>query len=154
MDKVIKLLREQMILCSRLSELFGELSTALKESRSGADVTSSVQGIEPLMMNLSKNDLKIQEFLKSAKFENVKTFVEAQSNGVERNVAERLLTQTNNLQNKLRHQITNVAHLLMNSKAFMDFNINVMSQTVANTTYGPGRNIGQHQKRRVFDANA
>ena len=154
MDKIIKLLREQMILCSRLSGLFDELSTALKEGRSGADVTSSVQSIEPLMSDLSKNDLKIQEFLKSEKVENVKTFVENQPNTIERSVAERLLSQIGNLQNKLRHQITNVAHLLMNSKAFIDFNINVMSQTVANTTYGPGRDLGQHQKRRVFDANA
>ena len=154
MDKIIKLLREQMILCSRLSGIFDELSTALRESRSGTDVTSSVQAIEPLMLDLSKNDLKIQEFLKSEKVKNVKTFVQNQPNTIERSVAERLLSQIGNLQNKLRHQITNVAHLLMNSKAFIDFNINVMSQTVANTTYGPGRDLGQHQKRRVFDANA
>ena len=154
MDKVIKLLREQMILCSRLSELFAGLSTALKESHSGTDVTSSVQSIEPLMLDLSKNDLNIQEFLKSSKVNNIKSFIETQPESVERGVVERLLTQVGNLQNKLRHQITNVAHLLMNSKAFMDFNINVMSQTVANNIYGPGRDLGQHQKRRVFDANA
>lgn len=154
MEKVIKLLREQMILCSRLSELFAGLSTALKESRSGTDVTSSVQSIEPLMLDLSKNDLNIQEFLKSSKVNNIKSFIETQPESVERSVVERLLIQVGNLQNKLRHQITNVAHLLMNSKAFMDFNINVMSQTVANNIYSPGRDLGQHQRRRVFDANA
>ena len=154
MDKVIKLLREQMILCNRLSGIFEELITALRESKSGPDVTSSVQSIEPLMLDLSKNDLKTEEFLKSAKVENLKIFVESQSTGIERNVAERLLIQVGNLQNKLRHQIVNSAHLLMNSKKFTDFHINVMSQAVADTTYGSGRKLGQHQKRRVFDANA
>ena len=154
MDKVIKLLREQMILCSRLSGIFGELSTAFKESRSGLDVTSAVQNIEMLMRDLSKNDTNTQELLKSIKADNLRSFVDNQSEGVERNVAERLLEQVGNLQNRLRHQITNVAHLMMNSKKFIDFNINVMAQTVADNTYGPGKELGQYQRRRVFDANA
>ena len=154
MDKVIKLLREQMILCKRLSEIFDELSTAFKEARSGLDVTTSVQNIEQLMSDLSKNDVSTKEFLQSVKAENLKSFIEMQPNGVERNVANSLLEQVGSLQNKLRHQITNVAHLMMNSKKFIDFNVNVMAQTVADNTYGPGSQLGQHQRRRVFDANA
>ena len=154
MDKVIKLLREQMILCSRMSGIFDELNNAFKETRSGLDVTSSVQNIELLIRDLSQNDTSIQEFLKSVKVDNLKTFIEMQPEGTERSVASRLLTQVGNLQNKLRHQVTNSAHLMMNSKQFIDFNINVMSQTVADNIYGPGKQLGQHQRRRVFDANA
>ncbi len=154
MDRVIKMLREQMILCSRLSEIFDNLNSAFQEARSGFDVTSSVQKVEPLMRELSKNDTSISEFLKAAKVENLGTFIEQQSAGVERSVAERLLNQVSGLQKRLRHQITNVARLMVNSKRFIDYNINVMSQTVADDIYGSKRELGQHQRRRVFDANA
>lgn len=154
MDKVIKMLREQMILCSRLSEIFDNLNNAFKEARSGFDVTSSVQKVEPLMRDLSKNDASISEFLKSVSVENLGVFIEQQPAGVERNVAERLLNQVSGLQKRLRHQITNVARLMVNSKRFIDYNINVMSQTVADDIYGSKRELGQHQRRRVFDANA
>ncbi|MBR2180158.1 MAG: flagellar export chaperone FlgN [Selenomonadaceae bacterium] len=154
MDKVIKLLREQMILCSRLSEIFNNLSDAFKEARSGFDVTSSVQKVEPLMRDLSKNDSVISEFLKTMSVDNMKTFIEMQPAGVERDVANRLLNQVGELQKRLRHQITNVARLMTNSKKFIDFNINVMSQTVADDIYSSGRELGQHQRHRVFDAHA
>lgn len=156
MDKAIKLLREQMIICSRLNELFTELNNALKESRSGSDVTSSVQSIEPLMKNLSDNDNKIKEFLESIKVPSLKALIEAQPGGTERDVANSLLNKVWNLQKRLRHQITNVARLLVNSKSFIDYNINVMTQTVASNTYGPmgsNNNSRNLQKRRMFDAN-
>ncbi len=153
MDKVIKLLREQMILCSRLSEIFGNLSTAFKEARSGLDVTSAVQKIEPLMSDLSKNDKKIQEFLQTEKVENLKIFIDKQPKSTENEVAVRLLAQVGTLQNRIRHQITNVARLMINSKTFIDYNLNVMSQAVANNTYGSDLKVGQHQTRRVFNAN-
>ena len=154
MDKVIKLLREQMILCSRMTNILDDLNNAFKEIRSAVDVTSAVQNMEILMRDLSKNDAQINDFLKLENVENLKTFIEMQPEGTERSVASRLLTQVGNLQNKLRHQITSSAHLMINSKKFIDYNINVMSQTVANNIYGPGSELGQHQKRRVFDANA
>ena len=154
MDKVIKLLREQMILCSRMTNILDDLNNAFKEIRSAVDVTSAVQNMEILMRDLSKNDNQIKEFLKEENVDNLKIFIEMQADGIERNVANRLLNQVSTLQNKLRHQITNSAHLMMNSKKFIDYNVNVMSQTVANDIYGPGRDLGQHQKRRVFDANA
>ena len=154
MDKVIKLLREQMILCSRLNEIFNDLKNAFKEARSGFDVTSSVQKIEPLMSDLAKNDTSINEFLKSMNVDNLAAFIESQPDSVERNVASRLLIQVGDLQNRLRHQITNVARLMINSKKFIDFNINVMTQTVADNIYNSGRELGQHQRHRVFDANA
>ena len=155
MDKVIKILREQMILCSRLSELFNGLDNALKDNSSGgANVTTSVQAIEPLMKDLSNNDIKIQEFLKSVKVSNLRAFVEAQPESIEHNVANGLLMQVGNLQKRLRHQITNVARLLVNSKTFIDYNVNVMTRTVASTTYGPpGANIKNQGGRRIFDAN-
>ena len=154
MDRVIKILKEQMILCTRLNEIFGELSEALKNGRSGADVTTSVQAIEPLMRDLSKSDLKVQEFLKAANVDNLKNFIESQNESIEKNVANNLLIKVSGLQDRLRHQITNVARLLINSKTFIEYNVNVLTNTVASNIYGPPGNEARNQfNRRMFDAN-
>ena len=154
MDKVIKMLREQMILCSRLIELFEKLNTALKENTSGAGVSSSVQAIEPMMMELSKNDVKVQNFLKTNDVPNIKEFIETQPESIERNVANNLLIKINDLQKRLQHQITNAAALLIKSKTFIDYNLNMMSRTVASNTYGPpGASAGSPIGRRMFDKN-
>lgn len=153
MDRVIKLLREQIILCSRLSNLFEELSNALKQTRSALNIETSVKNVQSLMKDLSDNDNHIQEFLKSENVENLKIYIENQPESIERNVAVKILEQTNNLQKKIRHQITTVAKLMMNSQSFINFNLNVMAQTVADTTYGPSSNVGQYQRRHVFNAN-
>lgn len=154
MDKVIKILREQMILCRRLIDIFNGLNTAFKNNTSGLDITSSVQAMEPIMKDLSKNDIKIQEFLKSEKVNDLKTFIESQPDSIERNVADRLINQVSNLQNQLRHKTVMAASLLVNSKAFIDFNLNVITQTRASNTYGPpGTEMEHERKIRIFDAN-
>ena len=154
MDKIIKMLREQMILCSRLNELFSQLDTALKDNTSGAGVTSTVQAIEPLMKELSGSDVKIQTFLKETNSDSLKNFIDSQPESIEHSVADRLLNQVSNLQMKLRHQIIMAASLLVKSKEFIDFNVNVISQTRASTTYGPpGAEIEHQRKIRIFDAN-
>ncbi len=154
MDKLIKILREQMILCSRLIEIFNGLNNALKDNATGIGVTPSVQAVEPLLKDLSKSEIKIQEFLKEKKVSDLKTFIDMQPEGVERSVSTRLISQVSNLQNQLRRKTVNAAGLLVSSKAFIDFNLNVISQTKASTTYGPpGSEIEHQRKIRMFDAS-
>ena len=91
--------------------------------------------------------------MQTEKVENLKIFIDKQPKSTENEVAVRLLAQVGTLQNRIRHQITNVARLMINSKTFIDYNLNVMSQAVANNTYGSDLKVGQHQTRRVFNAN-
>lgn len=154
MDKVIKMLREQMILCSRLTKLFDEIIAVLKNSDYSAGITSSVQAIEKLMRDLSKNDIEIQEFLSTSGAGDLKSFIESQAECVERSVAKRLIVQVGNFQKQLRQQIIDTAHLMVNSKTFIDYNFNVMTQAVANDIYGPpGAERAGMYKRRAFEAN-
>ena len=154
MNIIIKILREQMILCKRLNEIFEQLQNSLKENTAGQGVTSSVQTIEPLMMDLSKIETKIKEFLKETGYTNIKTFIESQPAGIEHDVALRLLSQVSQLQEKLRHRVVNSSQLLVKSKTFIDYNLNVMSQTVANNTYGlPGKELQNQRRRRIFETN-
>ena len=110
-----------------------------------------MQAIEPIMIELSKLDKNIQEFLKNINYDNVKDFVDSQSESIEKNVADRLLIQISNLQVKTRHQLVNSANLLVKSKKFIDYNVNVLSQTVSTNLYGPpGAESESPRRRRIF----
>ena len=52
----IKILRQHLILCKRLSELLDKLRTDLKESTSGQGLSTTTQTIEPVMLELSKSE--------------------------------------------------------------------------------------------------
>ena len=153
MEQAIKMLREQMILCKRLVELFDALRNELKNNSSGAGVTAAVQAIEPVMLKLSKQDKQIQEFLKSTQFANLQEFVAAQSESVEKNVAERLLSQNINLQKELNNKLEDSSRMLLNSKAFIDFTMNVMSRTTASDIYGPPGTAMRNNSQSIFRAN-
>ena len=154
MDRVIKNLREQLILCRRLNELLDELSDKLQKSTAGDGITSTVQAIETVMPEMSKADTKLQEMLRAESIDNLHSFIERQPDGVERNVAERLINQVGTLQMELQKRLFNAGTLLVNSKKFIDFNMNVMSRATAGTTYGRhGNQTGGSSGRRIFDAN-
>ena len=154
MDEVIKNLREQLILCRRLNELLAELSGELKENTAGRGVTATVQEIEKVMPEMTKADAKLQEFLRASSLESLNAYIERQPEGVERNVAERLINQVGKLQMELQKRLFNASTLLVNSKKFIDFNMNVMSRATAGTTYGRrGNETGGSSGRSIFNAS-
>ena len=154
MDRVIKNLREQLILLRRLSELLDGLASDLKQSTAGDGVTETVQSIEAIMPELSKTDAKLNEFLRAESLESVNAFLELQPASIERNVAVGLIKQVGNLQMNVQKQLVKVSTLLVNSKKFIDFNINVMSAAAVGPTYGRGGAApAARSERRIFDAN-
>ena len=154
MDEVIKNLREQLLLCRRLNELLVDLSGELKESTAGDGVTSTVQTIETVMPELAKADAELQKILRAAGVESLNAYIARQPGGVERNVAERLINQVGKLHLQLQKRLFNASTLLVNSKKFIDYNMNVVSRATAGTTYGRrGTETGGSSGRRIFDAN-
>ncbi|MBQ9479831.1 MAG: flagellar export chaperone FlgN [Selenomonadaceae bacterium] len=154
MDRVIKNLREQLILLRRLSELLDGLASDLKQSTAGDGVTETVQSIEAIIPELSKTDAKLNEFLRAESLESVNAFLELQPASIERNVAVGLIKQVGNLQMNVQKQLVKVSTLLVNSKKFIDFNINVMSAAAVGPTYGRGGAApAARSERRIFDAN-
>lgn len=154
MDRVIKNLREQLILLRRLSELLDGLASDLKQSTAGDGVTETVQSIEAIMPELSKTDAKLNEFLRAESLESINAFLNQQPVSIERNVAVGLSKQVGNLQMNVQKQLVKVSTLLVNSKKFIDFNINVMSAAAVGPTYGRGGAAPvARSERRIFDAN-
>ena len=154
MDSLIKILRDELFLFKKLSSSLANLSNALKLHSNGSGVSSSVQSIEPILIDLSKLDNSISAFLLSVGSSNLKAFLDSRPVSVERDVALRLLAQIDILQLKTRHQLINSANLLVKSKNFIDYNVNVLSQTVSTNLYGPpGADPESPRRHRIFDAN-
>ena len=140
MDEAIKLLREQAILCSRLLELLGKLSDMLREN--SHDTDKIVQQMDPIVTDLSRNSGKSKDFLDKSNCKTFGEFIDSADNGVQKDVGNRLLKQVMNLQ-----------QLLVKGSEFINFNLNVLSQTSASPTYGAEAKTPTNANRRIFDAN-
>ena len=151
MDEAIKLLREQAILCSRLTELLDKLTDSLKNFTH--ETTGIVQQINPLVADLSKNSTKTQEFLQAANCKTFGEFISAAEDGGQKDVAERLLSKVVTLQEKLAGKMKIAAGVLVNGSNFVNFNLNVLSQTSASPTYGAEAQTATNANRKIFDAN-
>jgi len=154
MREAIKVIRKQMLLNTRLLELFEALREALRTDTSGKSVSQAVQQMEPLLSEFAKLEREQQKFLGERQKNNMWEFVQAQPSSVERDVALRLLQQLGDVQQKLRSESEESRLLLARSKEFVDFHMNVLSETQAGTTYGP-QDAERERERgmRLFDQN-
>jgi hypothetical protein len=150
MEETIILLREQTVFCNRLLKLFADLTETIKNN--SLDMSKVVGQIEPVILELSKNSTRSQMFLDKMKFKTFSEFIDAQEDGVKKDVAKRLLKQNSELQKKLQRTMQTLKILTDKGKKFVEFNLNVMSQTSSNT-YGAEAQTGNQSGRRLFDAN-
>ena len=154
MREAIKVIRKQMLLNTRLLELFEALREALRTDTSGKSVSRAVQQMEPLLSEFAELEREQQKFLGERQKNNMWEFVQAQPSSVERDVALRLLQQLGDVQQRLRSESEESRLLLARSKEFVDFHMNVLSETQAGTTYGP-QDAERERERgmRLFDQN-
>ena len=154
MKEAIKVIRKQMLLNTRLLELFEALREALRTDTSGKSVSQAVQQMEPLLSEFAKLEREQKKFLGGRQKNNMWEFVQAQPSSVERDVALRLLQQLGDVQQRLRSASEESRLLLARSKEFVDFHMNVLSETQAGTTYGP-QDAERERERgmRLFDQN-
>lgn len=150
MENAIKLLREQTVLCRRSLELFTKLIELLEQN--SADLSESILKIEKVMPELRKNADQSQKFLQSKNCKNFAEFLGNQEKSIQRDVAQRLLAQSEILQEKLKRQINSAQLLTDSGAAFVNFSLNLMSQTSAGKTYGE-QNLSSQSKFQMIDAN-
>lgn len=151
MEETIILLREQTIFCSRLLKLFADLTESLKKN--SLNMIEIVSQMEPAIAELSKNSKRSEEFLKTLNFKSFSDFINSQPDGVQKDVAARLLKHNGDLQSKLQSQMRVLKRLTKSGRDFVNFNLNVMSRTSANPTYGAAAETGSNSGRRLFDTN-
>ena len=151
MEETIILLREQTVFCNRLLKLFADLTETIKNN--SLDMSKVAGQIEPVIAELSKNSARSQMFLDKMKFKNFSDFINAQEDGVKKDVAKRLLQSNDELQKKLQIKTKALKILTDKGKKFVEFNLNVMSKTTSTNTYGAEAQTGSQSGRRLFDAN-
>ena len=151
MDEVIALLRGRVVLCGQLLKLLTELVDVLKNN--SPDTTEIVRKIEAIIKDLSLNAAKSQKFLDGVPVKSLSEFIATQEKGIKRDVAERLFSQAEKLQNQLKTKMETAAMLTATGKKFVDFTLNLMTQMQANDTYGSAAEASAHAKRHIFDAN-
>ncbi len=151
MDETIKILREQTVICSQMPTIFNELIKVMREN--SPEVQEPLRKVGKLMHELAENEKKSQEFLKSVNAPNFKEYIFAQEKSLKRDVAEKLLNKSADAQIQLRRQLIELKALLDSGKSFVDFNLNILTNTAASETYGDKAQRDSQRSRRLFDAN-
>ena len=155
MEEAIRLIRQQILVCARINELFEALKEVLRKKAEGKALSNAVKRMEAVFSELSGLEDQQQGFLEAQQQRNMIGFVQAQPASVERDVAMRLLSQLGAWQTRLSRQSVTAKELLRHSKEFVDYHMNVLSQAKAESTYGPPGASAADAGRglKMFDAN-
>ena len=151
MDEVIKILREQAILCAHLPELFDELIKVMQSN--SPEVQPIVDKIAPIIRDLNKNRQRTEEFLQRVKSASLAEYLAAQDKNIQRNVAEKLLRKAADAQARLKNQVAELNLLLRKGQDYVAFNLNILARTTASDTYGAQATTDSRRTRRMFEAN-
>ena len=151
MDEVIALLRGRVVLCGQLLKLLTELVDKLQNN--STEIIELVRKVEGITKDLSLNASNSKNFLDKVKVKSLSEFINAQEEGIKRDVAGRLLSQAEKLQGQLKVKLETAAMLTATGKKFVDFTLNLMTQMQTNDTYGAEAEASAHAKRHIFDAN-
>lgn len=151
MDEVIKILREQAILCAHLPELFDELIKVMQSN--SPEVQPIVDKIAPIIRDLNKNRQRTEEFLQRVKAASLAEYLAAQDKNIQRNVAEKLLRKAADAQARLKNQVAELNLLLRKGQDYVAFNLNILARTTASDTYGAQATTDSRRTRRMFEAN-
>ena len=155
MKEAIKLIRGQMVLLSQMGKTVDGLNAALLKRADAVGVRNAVKQLESLLAELGRLEKNQRKFLETKQQGNMQSFVKAQPTSMERDAVWRLLLQITSLQNDLKKKRMETDKLLKSNKDFVDYNINVMNQTQAGTTYGPpgGNSVELQRGRKMFEAD-
>ena len=151
MDEAIKILREQTVLCAHLQRLFDALIEVMKKN--SPEVQEPVRKIEEVLRDLNKNEQKAQDFLKRVKASSFAEYLSAQEEGIQRNVAEKLLQKLAESQRRLKNQVAQLKLLLKRGREYVEFNLNILARISASETYGATAQRESQRTRRMFEAN-
>ena len=148
MQEIINILRQQLILCMQLLKVVQRQGEALVQN--DARLVSAInKEAELAMAELNQQEKKKQQFLQQAGAASVALWLEKTEDSMEKQLALQLTDKMNNMLQQLQEaKEANKQYLDRNMK-FIDFNINVMTQTEAGATYGSG----PVQGRKMFQAD-
>ena len=152
MKEIIQLLRQQLGILTRIVELMTKMQQMLREKPTDPSIIKIVQTIEPLLQELDRIGSEQDVICKKYLVNDLNLLLTAQQDSVEKYVALRLLSQVGKLQKNLKTQLISNSHLLDRENKFIQFNLNVVTQTKADPIYKPHGNDDIRSKK-IFDAS-
>ena len=155
MNDAIKLLQVQLLLSKECLTGLQAIGKALTENTNGSGVTEAVQAIEPILTRLNLLANREASFLAQNKAGSLNEYIAAKQKGIMQDRALKLLAEASHIEAELGQKLKVTQELLKRSKAFIDYHINVITQTAANDTYTPpgAAELENRRKIKMFDAN-
>ncbi|WP_027407476.1 flagellar protein FlgN [Anaerovibrio sp. RM50] len=152
MKDIIDILRQQLILLGRLLELAKSQKEKLVHTDAEAARKLSAE-MEPIMIEISSLDKRKDAIMAESNSRNLTDWLEKQPLSQEKGVLRALLVKQEDLLQELKGINSKNMQFLDRHTKFIDYSINVMTQTSAGVTYGtPGDNGGMPvQGRKMFD---
>ena len=154
MKDVIEILRQQIVLCTRLMELIKEQRPEIIGGRA-KEASALASAMEPLMTKLMALEKKQKQLLFTLRAKDISTWLADQPESKEQAMAMLLLEKQQKLTAALKEESAVNRQFLDRNIKFIDYSVNVMTQTAAGVTYGtPEGNGGRPvQGQKMFDAN-
>lgn len=152
MKDIIEVLRQQLILCRRLLDLAQAQRVELVKT--DAVAARKLAGtMEPIMANINSLEKRKEKFLTSRGETDLPTWLSKVPDSPDKEVLDTLINKQEIVLQELKKVNSNNLQYLNRHTEFINYNINVMTQTSAGVTYGtPGDNGGMPvQGRKMFD---
>ena len=155
MNDASRLLRAELLLSQECLDKLQRLKHALQENTAGAETAEAAQAMLPALNKLNLLDKRKREFLQRAGKTRMTAYVADWPDTEERDTVLHLLQKVHQSEDQMRRELSSTKELLKRSKQFVDFHINVMTQTAANDTYVPpgAAEIENRRGIKMFDTN-
>ncbi len=154
MNEAVRLLREQIILSNQCLEKIKAIKKVMQAENKGANIVAAVQSLEPALLDLGKLEKKKRDFLHKQSAKDMRTFISQIPPSEEWGILVHLFHRTQEFEESLRREVAAARLLLERGKQYADFHINVMTRTVASTTYN--QEAAESESRRgikMFDSS-
>ena len=148
MDEAVRLLRAQILISNTCLEKLRAIKKTIQAENKGADIAAAVQDMEPALLELGKLEKRKQEFLTQCKASSMQAVLASQPDSEKRELAVHLLHRAQEFEESLVREVAATRFLLEKGKKYVDFNINVMTRTMASETYN--QDAAESESRREF----
>lgn len=155
LQAIAAILKEELLCGTEAAKAVAKLRETLQKNPSGKGVTDDVKALETALQKLGALAKRTDAFLAQAGAKRLLDAVQALPPSPLREGVHRLAIRAAQQQRALQTAVATADSLLEKSRGFIEFHVNLMTQTAASDTYTPpGASEAELRRgRRMFDAN-
>lgn len=154
MDEAVRLLREQVLLSNQCLEKIKALKEVLQAENKGANIVAAVQSLEPALLEIAKLEKKKRDFLQKQSAKDMRTFISQMPPSEAWEILVHLFHRVQEFEQSLHREIIAATLLLEQGKKYVDYNINIMTRTMASNIYTQEAAESESQRGiKMFDSS-